>query len=196
MYKSELRSGQPKSGAVNMSKRAFMLGGLGLLLAATPAAGKGGMPEDILKGQLFISDAPFPSKWTSPAQYASKVKSSHKKSLFYDKKTGKLQVYYAAFFAEPVNDVQVNFVIYDITDPTRLKKGSWEAFMGRKGDRVLFNSVELDKEDIEMNKKYLFAVEYRRKIIAQGELILKGEGPKYSGKVDFSEEDVKKPPKE
>jgi hypothetical protein len=165
----------------------FLLLVLGLPLAQ---AGKGA-PEDLLKGQLIISDRPLPSKWTSPSAYASQLRSLHKGSIFYDKKTGKVQVYYAAFFAQPVNDVQVNFVIYDITSGPKLKKGSWEAFLGRKGERVLFNSVELDKEDLEMNKKYLFAIETRNRIIAQGQVILRGEGPRYSGKVEFSEEETK-----
>ena len=90
--------------------------------------------------------------------------------------------------------MQVNFVIYDITSGAnaKVKKGAWEAFLGRKGERAIFNSVELDKEDIEMNKKYLFAIESGRQIIAKGELTLRGEPPKYSGKVEFSEEDTKK----
>ena len=164
------------------------------LLAPQAALAKGSAPEDILKGQLFVSDSSFPTKWTSVGEFVSRVKKNHKSSLSYDKKTKKLQVYYAAFFAQPVDDIQVNFAIYDITNgmPNKVKKGSWEAFMGRKGERVLFNSVELDQEDIEMNKKYLFAVERRGTILARGEIILRGEGPKYSGKVDFSEDEPKK----
>ncbi len=170
------------------------LGGGGLPALAPPLAhAKGGAPEDILKGQLFISDSSFPTRWSSVGEFVSRVKKNHKTALTYDKKTKKLQVYYAAFFAQPVDDYQVNFAIYDITNgmPNKVKKGSWEAFMGKKGERVLFNSVELDQEDIEMNKKYLFAIERRGSILAKGELILRGEAPKYSGKVDFSEEDTK-----
>lgn len=163
-------------------------------LALPLAHAKGGAPEDILKGQLFISDSSFPTRWSSVGDFVSRVKKNHKTSLTYDKKTKKLQVYYAAFFAQPVDDYQVNFAIYDITNgmPNKVKKGSWEAFMGKKGERVLFNSVELDQEDIEMNKKYMFAIERRGSILAKGELILRGEAPKYSGKVDFSEEESKK----
>ena len=178
----------------SVSRRSLLKGLLfGLLLApsVTSAAAK---PEDLLKGQLLISDSSFPLKWTSAGEYVSRLKKLNKSSLFYDKKTGKLTIYYAAFFAQPVNDVQVNFVIYDITDGAnaKAKKGAWEAFLGRKGERAIFNSVELDEEDIEMNKKYLFAIESRRVIIAKGEVTLRGEAPKYSGKVDFSEEDTKK----
>lgn len=176
--------------AVGASAGEAMLPGL----CPSLAHAKGSAPEDILKGQLFISDSSFPTRWSSVGDFVSRVKKNNKTSLTYDKKTKKLQVYYAAFFAQPVDDYQVNFAIYDITNgmPNKVKKGSWEAFMGKKGERVLFNSVELDQEDIEMNKKYMFAIERRGSILAKGELILRGEAPKYSGKVDFTEEDTKK----
>ena len=46
-----------------------------LLGVAVPAASaKGTMPEDILKGGLFISDSSFPTKWTSPQAFAAQVK--------------------------------------------------------------------------------------------------------------------------
>ena len=181
----------PRPAARRIFVAALCAMALGLAVFTAPAAHAGGQPEDFLKGQMIISDRPIPTKWTSAAAYASQLRNLNKQSITYDKKTGKVQVYYAAFFAQPVNDVQVNFVIYDITSGPRAKKGAWEAFLGRKGERVLFNSVELDKEDIEMNKKYLFGIEFRGKIIASGTIILRGEGPKYSGKVDFSEEEAK-----
>jgi hypothetical protein len=180
-----------------LGRRSFLsglLGGLVLVAAAGSASAKGGAPEDILKGTMIISDAPLPTRWTSPAEYAGRLRKLHKTSLNYDKKTGKVQVYYAAFFASPIDDVQVNFVIHDITNgvASKAQKGSWEAFLGRRGERVLFNSVELDKEDLEMNKKYLFTIEYKRQILAKSELVLRGEAPKYSGKVEFTDEETKK----
>jgi hypothetical protein len=194
MYK-QVRGRRRTTFALLACLAAGMGAGAAAILAPGAAHAKGGgAPEDVLKGQLFISDESFPTKWSSVPEFVSRVKKNHKSALTYDKKTKKLQVYYAAFFAAPVDDIQVNFAIYDITNgmASKVKKGSWEAFMGRKGERVLFNSVELDQEDIEMNKKYLFAVERRGSILARGEVILRGEGPKYSGKVDFSEEDTKK----
>ena len=114
-------------------------------------------------------------------------------TAYEEKKTGKIQIYYAAFFADPVNDLEVNFVVYDITNgvANQNKKGSWEAFLGRKGERVLFNSIELDKEDFEMNKKYRFVIEFKRKPLAYADVMLIGEGPKYSGKVEFTEDEAK-----
>lgn len=182
--------------AAGPSRRALlqlaMGAGAGLLLLGSGVALAGPTPEDLLKGQLIISDDKFPTSWTSPAAYAAKVKNMHKLALPYDKKTKKLQIYYAAFFKDPVPDVQVNFVIYDITDKgPKVKKGAWEAFLGRKGERALFNSIELDQEDIEPNKKYLFAIERRNVILASGVITLTAEKPKFSGKVEFSDDEAR-----
>lgn len=165
----------------------------GVLLAAPSAhaKGKGPQPEDMLKGRVIISDAKFPMSWSSVGSYVAQLKGLNKGTLWYDKKTGKLTVQYAAFFAKPLNDVQVNLVIYDITNGARDRRGSWEQFMSR-GERVLFNQVTFDKEDFEMNKKYRLVIEDRGAALASGEFILRGEGPHYSGKVEFSDEETKK----
>jgi hypothetical protein len=188
----------PKSGDRDFrtGRRAFLmsLAALPIVpLATEQAASAKGAPEDLLAGTIIISDASLPTKWTSPGEYASRLRKLHKKSLVYDKKTGKIQVYYAAFFSKPVDDLEVAFVIYDITNgvANQNKKGSWEAFLGRKGERVLFNSVELDKEDFEMNKKYRFVIQYKRASLAFTDIMILGEGPKYSGKVEFTEDEAK-----
>jgi hypothetical protein len=154
------------------------------------ASAKGPAPEDILKGRIIISDKRLPTSWTSVSSYVSQIKGMNRGTLWYDKKTGKLTVQYAAFFAQPVNDVQVTLFLYDITSGTHQQKTSTEQFMNR-GERVLFNSVEFDKEDIEGNKKYLMTLNWRNHIIASGTFILREEGPHYSGKVTFTDDDTK-----
>ena len=161
-----------------------------VLGAAAPVSGKGAAPEDALAGRMIISDARLPTNWSSVGAYVSRLKSMNKTSLWYDKKTGKVKIEYAAFFAKPLNDVQVNLVIYDITNGARDRRTTTEQFM-RRGDRVLFNSVTLDKEDFEMNKKYRLVIEDRGRPIATGEVIIRGEGPHYSGKVEFTDEETK-----
>jgi hypothetical protein len=162
-----------------------------LLFGALPAVAKGPVPEDYLKGKIIISDRPLPTRWNSVGSYVSQLKGLNKGTIWYDKKTGKVTVNYAAFFAKPVDDVQVNLVLYDVTNGAHTQKTSTENFLQR-GDRVLFNSMEFDKEDVEPNKKYLITIEDRRRIIASGTVILRAEGPNYSGKVTFTDEETKK----
>lgn len=163
--------------------------GLALLLGGAALA-KGPVPEDYLKGKIIISDRRLPTSWSSVSSYVSTLKNMNKGTLWYDKKSGKLTIQYAAFFAQPVNDVQVMMFLYDITNGAHTQKASTEQFMN-KGDRVLFNSVEFDKEDIEGNKKYLITLNSRGRIIASGTFILREEGPHYSGKVTFTDEETK-----
>jgi hypothetical protein len=162
-----------------------------LLAGASLAFAKGPVPEDMLKGKIIISDKPLPTKWNSVSSYVSQLKGLNRETVWYDKKSGKLTVHYAAFFARPVDDVQVNLVLYDITHGAHTQKVSTENFMTR-GDRVLFNSVVFDKEDVEGNKKYMMTIEDRRRIIASGTFILREEGPHYSGKVSFTDEETQK----
>jgi hypothetical protein len=161
-----------------------------LFLFAGAALAKGPSPEDLLKGRIIISDKRLPTSWNSVSSYVQQLKALNKESLWYDKKSGKLTVQYAAFFARPVNDVQVMLTLTDITRGAHTQKATTEQFLS-KGDRVLFNAVEFDKEDIEGNKKYLMTIATRGQVIAQGTFILREEGPHYSGKVTFSEDETK-----
>jgi hypothetical protein len=161
------------------------------LLVAPLTFAKSAGPEEFLKGKIIISDKPLPSRWSSVSSYVGQMKALNRGSLWYDKKSGKLTVHYNAFFSKPVDDVQVMLVLYDITNGAHEQKVSTENFMQR-GDRVLFNSVVFDKEDIEGNRKYLMTIEDRRRVIASGTFILRTEGPHYSGKVTFSDEETKK----
>lgn len=163
---------------------------VGMCTVVAAAKSKGPVPEDFLKGKIVISDKVIPTHWNSVGSYVAQLKGLNRGTMWYDKKSGKLTVQYAAFFAKPVDDVQVNLVLYDVTDGQRQQKVTTENFMQR-GDRVLFNSVVFDKEDIEGNRKYLMTIEDRRRVIASATFILRVEGPHYSGKVTFTDEETK-----
>lgn len=174
---------------MHIALRTFAVLLLSLVAYATPAFAKNG-PEDALKGRIILSDKSLPMSWNSVGAYVAQLKGLNKDTLWYDKKTGKVKIFYGAFFAAPVNDVQVMMRIVDITAGAHSQLVSTEQFMNR-GDRVLFNSIELDKEDIPGNKKYLIEMLWRNRPIAQTTVTLRIEGPKYSGKVTFSEDETK-----
>jgi hypothetical protein len=183
------RTGRARRHLQSLRRALVLLGLSAVLLPLTVLAKQA--PEDFLKGRVIISDKSIPTRWTSVGSYVAQLKGLNKGTIWYDKKTGKVTVQYAAFFAQPVNDVQVNLVIYDVTGGAHTQKISSENFMNR-GERVLFNSVTLDKEDLEGNKKYLFAIEFRGRIIASNTFILRQEGEHFSGKVSFTDEETKK----
>jgi hypothetical protein len=176
------------------SRSMLTLGFLAVALWAGGALAKGSMPEDLLKGRIIISDKSLPTSWNSVSSYVGQLKSLHKGTLWYDKKTNKVRIEYAAFFPKPINDVQVDLVIYDVTSGRPERKSSTEQFMNR-GDRVIFNAITFEKEDFPMNRKYRLVIESRREVLASGEFLLRGQAENYSGTVNFSDDEAtgKKP---
>jgi len=177
------RSSAPTLGATLALVMLFMFAGPAIVVAKQ-------VPEDMLKGRVIMSDKALPTHWNSVGSYVAQLKGMNKNVFWYDKKTGKATIQYAAFFAQPVNDVQVDLVIYDVTAGAHTQKVSTETFLNR-GDRVQFNTVTLDKQDIEGNKKYLFSVEWKHRTIASSTFTLRQEGEHYSGKVSFSDDETK-----
>ena len=132
--------------------------------------------EDVLAGTLILDEGALPTKYSSTDEYASRLRKLSKTTLAYDKKTGKVRIYYAAFFAQPVNDLQVDFVIYDISNGIagKLKKGAWPASLGRKGERAVYGSAELDQKKLGGNKKFQIAIEYKGKTLAYSQVSVRG----------------------
>src|SRR5207247_5828133 len=71
---------------------------------ASSASAKGQAPEDLLAGKIIISDQKLPMRWSSVGSYVSQLKGMNKGTLWYDKKTGKVRIEYAAFFSKPLDD--------------------------------------------------------------------------------------------
>jgi hypothetical protein len=140
------------------------------LVLESPSA-QGREPEDFLKGQIILSDKDLPMEWKSVRAYVRKLKRLRRKAIAFDGK-GKVRLHYAAFFAKPVRDVQVDMVVYDITEGERLKKTSWETFLAKRGDRAVFSNVDLTEEDLPGDRKYQFVVAHRGRALAKGELRL------------------------
>ena len=85
---------------------------------------------------------------------------------------------------------------FDITNKAKKPRfvTSDSQYTSKRGERVLFNSIVVEKgeELFHINHKYLMRLESKKKIIATATFTLRGKGPKYSGKVTFTEEDAKK----
>lgn len=130
-------------------------------------------PEDLLRGQLLASDQAFPTKWTSPDEYAARLKKLHQPTLTYDR-SGKLPIEYAAFFATQAIE-PLSFVVYDITEGVsrKVKKASFPTSAG-KGGRALFGKYTLDQAKLPANRRYRLNIETAAgKALATGEIALR-----------------------
>jgi hypothetical protein len=168
---------------------------LGLMVFSSPAEAKG-KPEDVFGGRIMVSDKPYPLEAKSPSAYISQVKKQSKDRFQEDKEKTQWKIYYAAFFKKPVNDLEIKTTIYDITDGNQRFLDSWEEYLNDRGQRVVIGNLKLKRQDgkVNPNSKIMLVMESGGRIVASTQFYIIGEGKKYTGKVEFSDEDTKTAP--
>lgn len=168
------------------------------LLALLAPAAHAKDPADILGGRIIITGKTrLPMQFKSAGEFVSKVKRAENHVIWPENKTAKDKTWsfeYIAFFRRPLEDREITVKIYQVDGGSfrLMPNGVFEQYLRNRGERIYSSSIRLSENDeFEMNKKYLVTIENRRQRLASSPLILRAEGPKYSGKVEFSEEDAK-----
>jgi hypothetical protein len=166
------------------------------LLAAillTPATADARKPEDVYAGKIMFMRGRLPEHFRSAEDFISQVKKTSLGTVWQEKQgddKGKWKFEYIAFFARPLDDLECQVHFYDITGGQRQLVSSGSVFMHR-GDRMFGSNWKIGAPEFEPNKKILMTLENRGHVLASGTIIIRGEGPRYSGKVEFSEEEAR-----
>ncbi len=161
-------------------------------LASVPA--RAAKPEDVFKGQVVITKKRLSSKYPSAAAFVAAIKANKTEKVWPKEQTGNdiavWKIEYIAFFAQPLNDYEVQVKFYDVTGGAR-RYVAGDAQMTRdRSARVLAADIEVAKPDFDVNKKYMITVESRGRTIAKANFWLLGKSEFHSGKVDFSDADT------
>ena len=138
----------------------------GLIGAGVAVAAK---PEDVFKGKI---DKIWPTEEKGPEQ-------------------GTWNLEYAAFFAQPLNDSEIQVKFYDITGGEKRYVAGDPQYTRDRNSRVFVSSIQLDKPAFDVRKHYLMTLESRSHVIASTQFWLLGKGANYSGKVEFSDAEAK-----
>jgi hypothetical protein len=173
--------------------RARILGVLGLLLiSATVQAAK---PEDVFKGQVVITKKRLPTQFPSQGAFVAAVRSAKTDKIWPKEEQGNdhavWKLEYIAFFAQPLGDNEINVKFIEITGGAHRYVAGDQVYTRDKGTRIFASSIELARPEFEVNRKYMMTMESRRRVIASATFWLRGKGPNYSGKVEFSDEETK-----
>jgi len=146
-------------------------------------------PEDVFQRQIVITTQRFPMRFSSEGAMTSFLKKHRKKDLW-PKKDGTWQFEFMCFFATPLNDLQVNVKFFDLTEGNKRFVNAYDQFTSDRGQRILVSSLSLEKPQFAPNRKYEMVVSNRGRSLASTTFTLRGEGPNYSGKVEFSDQEV------
>jgi hypothetical protein len=177
-----------------MDRRALGIG-VSLCVLLLFSAAHARKPEDVYGGKILISNQPFPTEAKSVEAYIGALKKNVREVIDEDKESKQWRVYFAAFLKQPINDVEVSIKLYDITSGARRQVDSFEQYLTNKTARAYVSSITLRKGDglsgYEPNSRLQMVLDYRGRVLAQTTFVIRGEGRKYKGVVDFSEKEAR-----
>jgi hypothetical protein len=166
---------------------------LTLTLAGERTQAGGAKPEDVFKGRIIITKKRLPMHFSSAGAFISAVNSGKTDKLWpteEDGEKGSWNVEYIAFFAQPLNDSEIQVKFYDITAGRKYVAGDAQ-YTREKGSRIFSSSIILAKPEFDVRKHYMMTAESRGHVIATTSFWLLGKGANYSGKVEFSDSEAK-----
>jgi hypothetical protein len=180
----------------SISRRLTLLAlSLAAVAAWSPGANAGGKPEDVFKGQIIITGKRLPTRFSSQGAFVDAVRKAKTDKIWPKEQEGNdhavWEVEYIAFFAQPLNDNEINVKFFDITDGGSRFVAGDEQYTRTRGERVFASNIQLAKPNFDVNRKYMMTIETNGRRIAITSFWLRGKGPNYSGKVEFSDDDAK-----
>jgi hypothetical protein len=170
----------------------FSLLVVGLVGARAAVAAK---PEDVFKGKIIITKNRLPMRFSSPGAFVAALQKSKTDKIWPTEEKGAEQgtwdLEYVAFFAQPLNDSEIQVKFYDITGGEKRYVAGDPQYTRERGSRVFGSNIQLAKPEFDVRKHYLMTLESRQHVIASTQFWLLGKGANYSGKVEFSDAEAK-----
>jgi hypothetical protein len=173
--------------------------GLGLLicvafLSMSARPSEAAKPEDVFKGKIIITKNRLPMKFSSQGAFISALQKGKIDKIWPSEEkgeTGKWNLEYIAFFAQPLDDSEIQVKFYDITGGEKKYVAGDPQMTRERGSRIFGASIELAKPEFDVRKHYMMTIENRGRTLATTTFWLLGKGANYSGKVEFSDAEAK-----
>jgi len=152
-------------------------------------------PEDVFKGRIIITANRLPTRFGSQGAFVSAVRSQSIDKVWPKEEKGNdhavWKLEYIAFFAQPLNDNEITVKFWEVGGGSQKFIAGDEQYTRERGSRIFSASITVAKPEFDTNKQYLMTIESGARVLAQTKFWLRGKGPKYSGKVEFTDEEAK-----
>jgi len=149
-----------------------------------------GDPNQVFKGKIMLSTKRFPLSAKSKDAYISAVRKQSSSNFQENKTNGTWKIYFAAFLSKPLNDVEYVIKFYELGGAGQQLLGASEAFNDERGQKTIVSNITLEKKSFGVNKQLLMTIENKGSVLASARFKILGEGERFSGKVNFSEEEA------
>jgi hypothetical protein len=172
-----------------MSLRTLLISSVVLVaVLASPAFAND--PNVVFKGKIILSTKRFPLSAKSKSAYIAQVRKQSMSNFYENKENGTWKIFFAAFLSRPLNDVEYVVKFYELGKGTQQLLGASEAFNDERGQKTIVSNITLEKKSFGVNKQLLMTIENKGTVYASARFKILGEGEKFSGKVEFSEEEA------
>ena len=166
---------------------------LSMLVFARPSAA--GKPEDVFKGKIVITKNRLPMRFASPGAFVGALQKNKIDKIWPTEESGAehgiWNLEYLAFFAQPLDDSEIQVKFYDITGGEKRYVAGDPQYTRERGSRIFGSSIQLAKPEFDVRKHYMMTIESKGRTIAMTNFWLLGKGANYSGKVEFSDSDTR-----
>ena len=171
-----------------MTARSILISSLlALLWLAVPAAAE--KPNPAFAGRIMLSDKRYPISAKSLAAFNAQI-TKQSKSSFFEDKDKKWKIHFAGFLKTPLNDVEYAVKLYEVSGRGQQLLATIEQFTDSRGQVSLISNLVLERKTIGANKELMMTLENRGKVLASAKFKILGEREKFTGKVDFSEDEA------
>jgi hypothetical protein len=171
-----------------MTLRAVVVSLVVLALGAPAAVAQN--PNQAFAGRIMMSSKRFPLQAKSASAYTAAIRKQAQTNFVEAKDTHTWKIYFAGFLKTPLNDLEYVIKLYDVTGKSQQLLVSFDQFTNERGQQTIVSNMTLDKKQVGVNKELLMTMENKGKVLASSRFKILGEGEKFSGKVDFSEDEA------
>src|SRR5215467_3010503 len=118
-----------------------------MLLGDVSSAAK---PEDVFKGKIIITKNRLPMRFSSQGAFVAALQKNRTDKIWPTEEkgeSGSWNIEYIAFFAQPLNDSEIQVKFYDITAGERKYVAGDPQYTRERGSRIFGSSIVLAKPE-------------------------------------------------
>jgi hypothetical protein len=162
---------------------------LAFVVLLAPAA-RAEKPNPAFAGKIMLSDKRFPSQAKSLSAFNAKIRSQSKTNFQEDKEKRNWKIHFAGFLRQPLNDLEYVVKVFELSGGRQQLLLTFEQFTNERGQTALLSNMTLERKHVGVNKELLVTMENKGRVLASSRFRILGQGERYTGKVDFSEEEA------
>jgi hypothetical protein len=147
-------------------------------------------PNQVFNGRIILSAKRFPSQAKSPSAFTASIRKLAQTNFLEDKENHTWKIFFAGFLKQKLDDVEYVIKLYELNGKSQQLLVSFDQFTDERGQQTILSNMTLDKKRVGVNKELLITMENKGKVLASGRFKILGEGDRYTGKVDFNEDEA------